>query len=131
MTVRDAISDLPEKTSKNFLVDLKEPQSQLQRKYRWNYKNFRNTVTDHVVSELQPIVNCRISMIPKNTFEPDWRDLPNMHRTLSDGNVTYPLNYVKPKNGTKQKVVCNKIISKGSVSYFELLHSLESKASRK
>ncbi len=43
---------------------------------------------DHITKELNALVEKRMSYIPKNG---DWRDLPNIVVSLSDGTVTKKL----------------------------------------
>lgn len=47
---------------------------------------------DHISFPLIPIVEKRISFIPKNSgYRYDWRDLPNIVVKLSDGTLTKKL----------------------------------------
>lgn len=93
MTVRDALSDLPE--IKNGFHESKiqydsEPLTHFQRMMRGPDSD--QYVQDHICKEMAPLVEARISQIPTYAGA-DWRDLPNMVVRLNNGTLTQLLKY--------------------------------------
>ena len=105
VTVRDALSDLPEinNGSTRDNLPLPEPLSDFQRRMRGANKNLP-TINDHICKEMNPLVYARICHIPR-TPGSDWRDLPNIEMVLSDGTVASKLVYTH--NDRKQGLAKN------------------------
>uniref|UniRef100_T1J9Z9 DNA (cytosine-5)-methyltransferase n=1 Tax=Strigamia maritima TaxID=126957 RepID=T1J9Z9_STRMM len=93
ITVRDSLSDLPAIENGAKTEELSytpENQSHYQKILRRN--NVTRVIHDHVCKEMRPLVAARIRFIPCQPFA-DWRDLPNIEMTLSDGSRTRKLEY--------------------------------------
>ncbi|KAG8239320.1 DNA (cytosine-5)-methyltransferase 1 [Ladona fulva] len=91
ITVRDAMSDLPEIRNGSKKEEISyggEPLSHFQRQMRGN----QEVLKDHICKEMAPIVEARMAHIPTASGS-DWRDLPNIVVRLSDGNYTKKLIY--------------------------------------
>ncbi|KAK6625433.1 hypothetical protein RUM43_005731 [Polyplax serrata] len=101
ITVRDALSDLPEipngadRVVMNYNEDCK---SHFQRMMRG--VDVQPILRDHICKYMSPLVEARIRHIP-TTKGSDWRDLPNISMTLSDGTTIKQLKYLHHdrKNG--------------------------------
>ena len=90
-TVRDMMSDLPHIKSGDQNSEISyggEPQSHFQRRIR----NGSKKLLDHVTKKQSPLIDARMELIPKAPGS-DWRDLPNIVMTLSDGSMTKKLDY--------------------------------------
>uniref|UniRef100_T1H9D1 DNA (cytosine-5-)-methyltransferase n=1 Tax=Rhodnius prolixus TaxID=13249 RepID=T1H9D1_RHOPR len=99
ITVRDAISDLPEITNgaKNETSSYaKDPVTHYQKMMRGNQK----VLLDHICKEMAPIVVARIAHIPTLSGS-DWRDLPNIVVRLSDDTYTQKLQYTHRDKNNK------------------------------
>ncbi|XP_046403240.1 DNA (cytosine-5)-methyltransferase PliMCI-like isoform X2 [Ischnura elegans] len=101
ITVRDAMSDLPEIRNGSKKEELSyggEPFSHFQRQMRGN-QDFP-VLRDHICKEMAPLVEARMAHIPTASGS-DWRDLPNIVVRLSDGSYTKKLLYTHhdKKNG--------------------------------
>ena len=98
VTVRDAMSDLPEIPNGAKEEEMSyggDPQSQFQKEMRENSEILR----DHICKPMAPLVEARISFIPL-TPGSDWRDLPNIVVRLKDGTETVKLRYThEDRNG--------------------------------
>lgn len=84
-TVRDAMSDLPEIPNGASRIEIDygtTPESHFQRLIRSKDENAK--LRDHICKNMAPLIQARISRIP-TTPGSDWRDLPNISVTLSDG----------------------------------------------
>lgn len=106
VTVRDALSDLPtiENGYAMTSINIGNPQTDYQRRMRKGLKMERfvklflkflrvfNRIYDHITKQMAPLVQARISLIPKNPGS-DWRDLPNKEATCSDGSTALKLIY--------------------------------------
>uniref|UniRef100_A0A1I8F8B8 DUF3363 domain-containing protein n=1 Tax=Macrostomum lignano TaxID=282301 RepID=A0A1I8F8B8_9PLAT len=55
-------------------------------------------LTDHVTKQLTPLVEARLALIPTCPGA-DWRDLPNVEITLSDGSLARRLRYTHGDRG--------------------------------
>nr|UOI87905.1 DNA cytosine-5-methyltransferase 1 [Sogatella furcifera] len=94
ITVRDAMSDLPEIGNGANLVEMSynlEPQSHFQRLIRGD--QYQPVLTDHICKEMSPLVVARMAQIPTKPGS-DWRDLPNIEVKLSNGVMTKKLQYL-------------------------------------
>ncbi|XP_071444299.1 DNA (cytosine-5)-methyltransferase 1-like [Hetaerina americana] len=120
ITVRDAMSDLPEIRNGSKKEELSyggEPLSHFQRQLRGN-QDFP-VLRDHICKEMASIVEARMAHIPTASGS-DWRDLPNMVVRLSDGTYTKKLLYTHhdKKNGCGSngslRGVCTCATGKGS-----------------
>ncbi|XP_054724016.1 DNA (cytosine-5)-methyltransferase PliMCI-like [Uloborus diversus] len=110
ITVKDALSDLPEIKNGHKVVEMshtEDAKTHYQKKIRGNSSQ---TLRDHVCKEMNPLVEARMQHIPKEPGS-DWRDLPNIIVTLSDGTKTKKLEYKyhdikngKAKNGNLRGV---------------------------
>ncbi|XP_014236147.1 DNA (cytosine-5)-methyltransferase 1-like [Trichogramma pretiosum] len=92
VTVEDAISDLSSIKVQNRKNSeyMCESKSSYQKMMRQNMKD--PIIYDHECNELEPIVDARISHVPKSSGA-DWRNLPNIEVKLKDGTRTSKLNY--------------------------------------
>jgi len=91
-TVRDMMSDLPviQSGTQNTEVSYGgDPRSHFQRKIR----NNSQVLVDHVTKKMDALNEARCSLIP-TTPGSDWRDLPNIVMTLSDGTKSKKLQYL-------------------------------------
>ncbi|XP_063841265.1 LOW QUALITY PROTEIN: DNA (cytosine-5)-methyltransferase PliMCI-like [Scylla paramamosain] len=105
VTVRDTMSDLPEIPNGHRKEEMSygaEPVSHFQRLIRGN--QYQPILRDHICKEMAPLVAARIEHIPRVPGS-DWRDLPNIVVTLSDGKETRKLLYLHPdkKQGRSSK----------------------------
>ncbi|XP_069697598.1 DNA (cytosine-5)-methyltransferase 1-like isoform X2 [Periplaneta americana] len=101
ITVRDAMSDLPEIRNGHKREEMPyggEPLSHFQRLMRGN--QYQPILRDHICKDMAPIIEARIANIP-TACGSDWRDLPNIVVRLSDGTFTKKLQYLHhdKKNG--------------------------------
>ncbi|GIY34057.1 hypothetical protein CDAR_419951 [Caerostris darwini] len=101
ITVRDALSDLPEIKNGAKVEEISysgEALSHFQRKLRGVV--FEPVLRDHICKEMSPLVEARMRHIPTQPGA-DWRDLPNIVVRLSDGNYSKLLKYTHEdiKNG--------------------------------
>lgn len=84
-TIQDAMSDLPEISNGANQIEIdygSMPESHFQRMIRSKDDNAK--LRDHICKNMAPLIQARISRIP-TTPGSDWRDLPNISVTLSDG----------------------------------------------
>lgn len=84
-TIHDAMSDLPEISNGANKIEIEYgsmPESHFQRMVR--SKDETAKLRDHICKNMAPLIQARISRIP-TTPGSDWRDLPNISVTLSDG----------------------------------------------
>ncbi|KAF5294330.1 hypothetical protein FQR65_LT10783 [Abscondita terminalis] len=101
ITVRDAMSDLPEIKNGCYAKEMpydSEPNSHFQRAMRGNDPT--GVVIDHICKEMAPLVEARMKQIPICSGA-DWRDLPNIVLKLNDGTYSNKLRY--PYRSKKQK----------------------------
>jgi len=116
ITVRDAISDLPEivvdlsrtnNESKQTMNYTMEPKTSFQQNIRFNSK----VLNDHYCRVVTALNQARIEHIPR-TPGSDWRDLPNKRMMLKDGSyldvLDYKYNYTY--KGRKMKGVCKCVL---------------------
>lgn len=101
ITVRDAMSDLPEISNghcKDEMAYGGEALTHFQRRIRGN--QYMPILRDHVCKKMAPLVEVRMANIPTAPGS-DWRDLPNISVRLSDGKMTGKLLYTHhdKKNG--------------------------------
>ncbi|CAF4881707.1 unnamed protein product [Pieris macdunnoughi] len=92
-TIKDAMSDLPQICNGANKIEIdygSMPESYFQRLVRSKDENAR--LRDHICKNMAPLIQARISRIP-NTPGSDWRDLPNISVTLSDGTRCKVLQY--------------------------------------
>ncbi|XP_028173545.1 DNA (cytosine-5)-methyltransferase PliMCI-like isoform X2 [Ostrinia furnacalis] len=92
-TVQDAMSDLPRICNGANKVEIdygSMPESHFQRLVR--SKDETAKLRDHICKNMAPLIQARISRIP-TTPGSDWRDLPNLSVTLSDGTKCKVLQY--------------------------------------
>lgn len=92
ITVRDAMSDLPEIRNGTSVQERSydsEPLSHFQRSMRGGDES---VLRDHICKEMAPLVEARMSHIPTASGS-DWRDLPNIVVRLTDGTYTNKLVY--------------------------------------
>ncbi|XP_077290001.1 DNA (cytosine-5)-methyltransferase 1-like [Arctopsyche grandis] len=92
-TIRDAMSDLPEISNGTTKMEIdygSEPQSDFQRSVR--NKDPSVKLRDHICKNMAPLIQARMCRIP-TTPGSDWRDLPNIAVTLSDGTKSKVLQY--------------------------------------
>ncbi|KAI8436671.1 hypothetical protein MSG28_010159 [Choristoneura fumiferana] len=92
-TIRDAMSDLPEIPNGANKIEIDYgtmPESHFQRLIRSKDENAK--LRDHICKNMAPLIQARISRIP-TTPGSDWRDLPNISVTLSDGTKCKVLQY--------------------------------------
>ncbi|GFV05306.1 hypothetical protein TNCV_225171 [Trichonephila clavipes] len=88
ITVRDALSDLPEIKNGAKVEEISysgEALSHFQKKLRGII--FEPILRDHICKEMSPLVESRMRHIPTQPGA-DWRDLPNIVVRLSDGTHT-------------------------------------------
>ncbi|KAL0272437.1 UNVERIFIED_CONTAM: hypothetical protein PYX00_005405 [Menopon gallinae] len=93
ITVRDALSDLPEIPNGADKVAMNYSEvcnSHFQRMMRGNED--QPILRDHICKYMSPLVEARIRHIPTAKGS-DWRDLPNISMTLSDGTTIKQLKY--------------------------------------
>lgn len=84
-TIRDAMSDLPFVSNGAVKPEIEygsSPVSHFQRMIRSKDPSAR--LRDHICKNMAPLIQARITRIP-TTPGSDWRDLPNVAVTLSDG----------------------------------------------
>ncbi|XP_061556979.1 DNA (cytosine-5)-methyltransferase 1 [Phycodurus eques] len=101
ITVRDAMSDLPEIRNGAAALEISyngEPQSWFQRQIRGT--QYQPILRDHVCKDMSALVEGRMRHIPLAPGS-DWRDLPNIEVRLRDGTMTKKLRYTHrdKKNG--------------------------------
>ncbi|KAG8181044.1 hypothetical protein JTE90_024790 [Oedothorax gibbosus] len=101
ITVRDAISDLPEIKNGAKAEEISyngEALSHFQKKMRGVL--FEPMLRDHICKDMSPLVEARMRHIPTLPGA-DWRDLPNISVRLSDGSYSKLLKYTHhdKKNG--------------------------------
>ncbi|XP_063239030.1 DNA (cytosine-5)-methyltransferase PliMCI-like [Bacillus rossius redtenbacheri] len=101
ITVRDAMSDLPEIRNghrKEEMLYGGDPLAHFQRKLRGPQE--QPVLRDHICKEMAPLVEARMAHVPTASGS-DWRDLPNAVVRLSDGSLTSKLMYTyhDKKNG--------------------------------
>ncbi|KAK0063574.1 DNA (cytosine-5)-methyltransferase 1 [Biomphalaria pfeifferi] len=108
ITVRDAMSDLPEvkNGAKAEEISYKgDPETHFQRLIRGN--QHQPILRDHICKEMNPLVAARMMHIPLAPGS-DWRDLPNLELRLSDGNKTkkllYPYKDKRNGNGSNSQL---------------------------
>ncbi|XP_059051401.1 DNA (cytosine-5)-methyltransferase PliMCI-like [Achroia grisella] len=92
-TIHDAMSDLPRICNGANKIDIdygSMPESHFQRLIR--SKDESAKLRDHICKNMAPLIQARISRIP-TTAGSDWRDLPNISVTLSDGSKCKVLQY--------------------------------------
>lgn len=102
VTVRDAMSDLPEIPNGAKQEEIPyggDPQSHFQRWMRSADSDAASVLRDHICKDMAPLVEARIAFIPSKPGS-DWRDLPNSEVRLKDGTMTVKLKYThEDKNG--------------------------------
>ncbi|XP_049797488.1 DNA (cytosine-5)-methyltransferase 1-like [Schistocerca nitens] len=113
VTVRDALSDLPEIPNGHDKCEIhykKRPLTHFQRLVRGNEKQkvqfcHMMMLRDHICKKLNPLNEARVANIPKNAGA-DWRDLPNISMRLCDGSYLKELMYTNydPKSGQMRGV---------------------------
>ncbi|KAI5644354.1 c-5 cytosine-specific DNA methylase domain-containing protein [Phthorimaea operculella] len=92
-TIQDAMSDLPEICNGASRLEIdygSMPQSYFQRLVRSKDESVK--LRDHICKNMAPLIQARISRVP-TTPGSDWRDLPNISVTLSDGTKCKVLQY--------------------------------------
>ncbi|KAJ2949115.1 hypothetical protein O0L34_g6054 [Tuta absoluta] len=92
-TIQDAMSDLPEICNGASRLEIdygSMPQSYFQRLVRSKDETVK--LRDHICKNMAPLIQARISRVP-TTPGSDWRDLPNISVTLSDGTKCKVLQY--------------------------------------
>ncbi|PZC79547.1 hypothetical protein B5X24_HaOG216212 [Helicoverpa armigera] len=92
-TIRDAMSDLPRICNGANKIEIEYgsmPESHFQRLVRSKDENAK--LRDHICKNMAPLIQARICRIP-TTPGSDWRDLPNISVTLSDGTKCKVLQY--------------------------------------
>ncbi|XP_049873328.1 DNA (cytosine-5)-methyltransferase PliMCI-like isoform X2 [Pectinophora gossypiella] len=92
-TIHDAMSDLPEicNGANKLEIDYGSmPESHFQRMIR--SKDESTKLRDHICKNMAPLIQARICRVP-TTPGSDWRDLPNISVTLSDGTKCKVLQY--------------------------------------
>ncbi|CAK1580129.1 unnamed protein product [Parnassius mnemosyne] len=92
-TIHDAMSDLPRICNGANQIEIdygSMPESHFQRLVR--SKDESAKLRDHICKNMAPLIQARISRIPM-TPGSDWRDLPNISVTLSDGTKCKVLQY--------------------------------------
>ncbi|XP_052746460.1 DNA (cytosine-5)-methyltransferase 1 isoform X2 [Bicyclus anynana] len=92
-TIRDAMSDLPQIDNGANELEIEyasPPKSYFQRTVRSG--NDGAKLRDHICKNAAPLIQARIVRIPM-TPGSDWRDLPNITVTLSDGTKSQVLQY--------------------------------------
>lgn len=92
-TIRDAMSDLPQISNGANKIEIdygSMPQSHFQRLVRSKDENAK--LRDHICKNMAPLIQARICRVP-TTPGSDWRDLPNISVTLSDGTKCKVLQY--------------------------------------
>ncbi|XP_049946274.1 DNA (cytosine-5)-methyltransferase 1-like [Schistocerca serialis cubense] len=113
ITVRDALSDLPEIPNGHDKCEIhykKRPLTHFQRLVRGNEKQkvqfcHMMMLRDHICKKLNPLNEARVANIPKNAGA-DWRDLPNIAMRLCDGSYLKELMYTNydPRSGQMRGV---------------------------
>ncbi|XP_014281484.1 DNA (cytosine-5)-methyltransferase 1 [Halyomorpha halys] len=101
ITVRDAMSDLPEIRNGFKEEEMPyggDPLSHFQKLVRGD--TYQSMLRDHICKEMSALVEARIAQIP-TAVGSDWRDLPNIVVKLSDDTYTKKLVYTHhdKKNG--------------------------------
>lgn len=84
-TIQDAMSDLPQICNGANKIEIdygSMPQSYFQRLMRSKDDDVK--LRDHICKNMAPLIQARISRVP-TTPGSDWRDLPNISVSLSDG----------------------------------------------
>ncbi|XP_060803321.1 DNA (cytosine-5)-methyltransferase PliMCI isoform X2 [Amyelois transitella] len=92
-TIRDAMSDLPRICNGANKIEIdygSMPESHFQRLIRSRDETAK--LRDHICKNMAPLIQARISRVP-TTSGSDWRDLPNISVTLSDGTKCKVLQY--------------------------------------
>ncbi|CAG4956224.1 unnamed protein product [Colias eurytheme] len=92
-TIQDAMSDLPQICNGANKIEIdygSMPESYFQRLVRSKDENAK--LRDHICKNMAPLIQARIARIP-TTPGSDWRDLPNISVTLSDGTKCKVLQY--------------------------------------
>ncbi|KAL4707840.1 hypothetical protein ACJJTC_001786 [Scirpophaga incertulas] len=92
-TIQDAMSDLPRICNGANKIEIdygSMPETHFQRLVRSKDETVK--LRDHICKNMAPLIQARISRIP-TTEGSDWRDLPNISVTLSDGNKCKVLQY--------------------------------------
>ncbi|CAH2980940.1 unnamed protein product [Chilo suppressalis] len=92
-TIHDAMSDLPRICNGANKIEIdygSMPESHFQRLVR--SKDETAKLRDHICKNMAPLIQARISRIPTAPGS-DWRDLPNISVTLSDGTKCKVLQY--------------------------------------
>ncbi|PAA75726.1 hypothetical protein BOX15_Mlig007124g1 [Macrostomum lignano] len=104
ITVGDALSDLPVIDSGGASrLDQpapygSKPKTHYQLIMRAGRLDNSDKLTDHVTKQLTPLVEARLALIPTCPGA-DWRDLPNVEITLSDGSLARRLRYTHGDRG--------------------------------
>ncbi|XP_052741577.1 DNA (cytosine-5)-methyltransferase 1 [Bicyclus anynana] len=92
-TIRDAMSDLPPIANGANRLEIEYgsmPETHFQRTVRSSDDSVK--LRDHICKNMAPLIQARIVRIP-TTPGSDWRDLPNISVTLSDGTKSKVLQY--------------------------------------
>ncbi|XP_050350712.1 DNA (cytosine-5)-methyltransferase 1-like isoform X2 [Nymphalis io] len=92
-TIQDAMSDLPQICNGANKIEIdygSMPETYFQRLVRSRDETTR--LRDHICKNMAPLIQARMSRIP-TTPGSDWRDLPNVSVTLSDGTKCKVLHY--------------------------------------
>ncbi|XP_046965733.1 DNA (cytosine-5)-methyltransferase 1-like isoform X2 [Vanessa cardui] len=92
-TIQDAMSDLPQICNGANKIEIdygSMPETYFQRLVRSRDETTR--LRDHICKNMAPLIQARMSRIP-TTPGSDWRDLPNISVTLSDGTKCKVLQY--------------------------------------
>ncbi|XP_047533015.1 DNA (cytosine-5)-methyltransferase 1-like [Vanessa atalanta] len=92
-TIQDAMSDLPQICNGANKIEIdygSMPETYFQRLVRSRDETTR--LRDHICKNMAPLIQARMSRIP-TTPGSDWRDLPNISVTLSDGTKCKVLHY--------------------------------------
>ncbi|XP_046982569.1 DNA (cytosine-5)-methyltransferase 1-like [Schistocerca americana] len=106
ITVRDALSDLPEFPNGHDKCEIhykKRPLTHFQHLVHGNEK--QKILRDHICKKLNPLNEARVANIPTNAGA-DWRDLPNIAIRLCDGSYLQKLVYTNydPRSGQMRGV---------------------------
>ncbi|XP_045773016.1 DNA (cytosine-5)-methyltransferase PliMCI-like [Maniola jurtina] len=92
-TIKDAMSDLPQICNGANKIEIEYgsmPETYFQRLVRSRDESAK--LRDHICKNMAPLIQARIARIP-TTPGSDWRDLPNISVTLSDGTKCKVLQY--------------------------------------